>query len=703
MRREEVERRYLRYEKPAEIADALGISLATVRADIRVVERGWVAQAEQDLTTVRARLLAELRELKREYRQGYEQSCRPREITVTSQTQGVVLVGQASSRREPARPNPAFLAGIRRCTEVEARLYGLPLENQSKEEPLPEPRVPRSEDQLEAEKDRLLRNLEAEGYERQRSMVQPGDRLPQGFPHLGSWCGLHRVIEGQPFDFLHHRYLGGIYRDESPFMVIMKAAQMGMSEYAISRALWFACTKGGRTIYYFPTENDVAEFSRDRFAPAIRDSPYLTSQVKETDNVSLKRIGQGSLYFRGTNSRTRMKSVPADFLIFDEIDEMLPANVELARKRLGHSAWGWELDVSTPSLPAYGVHALFEKTDQRHWLLRCGCGEWLCLEDAFLRFHGANNDPRQEIIFVKGEPGWENIVCLKCGRPLYPEEGEWVAKFSDRPARGYQISKFISSVVSEQDKALGSMTRPAALLRLWQTTQFPGEFYNSEMGLPHLAAEGGLTEDDLLKISGRWGMPPVGLGCVMGVDQGNGLHLVIKEPHEDSGLVFTVRVHHEPMTDAIFSHLDYYMETYDVQCCIIDALPNTHAARAFAQRHQGRVWCSYYGGSQKGTATYGFDTEGCRTATINRTEALDAWRDAHKMGKRRIPRREDEVDEFIRQMTNVLRKIEEDPATGQKKAEWIQRGPDHYAHADSYAEIALRRSTLGLVRGEVLG
>jgi hypothetical protein len=28
---------------------------------------------------------------------------------------------------------------------------------------------------------------------------------------------------------------------------------------------------------------------------------------------------------------------------------------------------------------------------------------------------------------------------------------------------------------------------------------------------------------------------------------------------------------------------------------------------------------------------------------------------------------------------------------------------DHFAHADSYAEIALRRSTLGLVRGTVLG
>jgi hypothetical protein len=41
--------------------------------------------------------------------------------------------------------------------------------------------------------------------------------------------------------------------------------------------------------------------------------------------------------------------------------------------------------------------------------------------------------------------------------------------------------------------------------------------------------------------------------------------------------------------------------------------------------------------------------------------------------------------------------------SGQKKAVWVERGPDHFAQADSYADIALRRSTLGLVRGAVLG
>jgi hypothetical protein len=187
----------------------------------------------------------------------------------------------------------------------------------------------------------------------------------------------------------------------------------------------------------------------------------------------------------------------------------------------------------------------------------------------------------------------------------------------------------------------------------------------------------------------------------MGVDQGNGLHIVIKEPHGD--IVLTIRVHHEPMTDPTFSHLDSLMETYDVRYCVIDALPNTHAARAFAKRFAGRVWCAYYGGSQKGTAAWGFDQENTRIVTVNRTEALDAWRDVYKLRKRRIPRVEDSMTEYVWQMTNVLRKIEEDKETGQKKAVWVQRGPDHFAHADSYAEIALRRLTLGLVRGSVIG
>ena len=535
-------------------------------------------------------------------------------------------------------------------------------------------------------------------------------RFHQDSSRLLDWSLTRRLIDGQPFSFRGHEYLKGIYEDQSPLMVIRKAAQMGASEYAISRALHFAVTQtasnggGVRVIYFFPSDNDVGEFSRDRFAPAVAESDYLTALVRDTDTAGLKQIGKGTIYFRGTNSRVRMKSIPGDFLVFDELDEMVPANVQLARARLGHSEYGWELDVSTPSLPGYGIDGEFLETDQRHWLLKCrACTTWHCLEDLFVAAHGSPQDPRREICFVKGPAGAESLVCMKCGRALDPAYGMWVPKYPDRKRRGYQVSKFVSTRLSQRERELGSQTKPAALLAEWRATKFPAEFYNSDLGLPYQAAEGGLTEQDLLQLAGSWGMTNRGKGCVMGVDQGNGLHIVIKEPNPEKDIVFTVRIHHEPMTDATFSHLDAFMDAYDVRACVIDGMPNTHAARAFSKRFPGRVWLAYYGTTQRGAVNWARDQESTPTVTVNRTEALDAWRDAHKLGKRRIPRVEEEVREFVRQMTNTLRRIEEDPVTGAKKAMWIQRGPDHFAHADSYAELALRRRNVGVVTASVLG
>lgn len=518
------------------------------------------------------------------------------------------------------------------------------------------------------------------------------------------WTIANRQIGGREFDFRGHEYLRDIYADESPFIVIRKAAQMGASEYAVSRALWFACTRGGTVVYFFPSDHDVGEFSRDRFAPAVKDSPYLSGLMRETDTVGLKQIGSGSIYFRGMRSPTRMKSVPGDFLVFDEVDEMKPASIELARKRLGHSAWGWELMISTPTLPDYGIDAAFLDTDQRHWLLRCtSCREWWCLEDQFLTNHGSPSDGRSEICFIKGPAGAETLVCLRCGRPLDPARGEWVAKY-ERPSRGYHLSKFFSVILSERERKQGAKTKPAALLAEWRRTQFPAEFYASELGLPYLAADGGLSLEELRALACAWPQMSRGVNCVMGVDQGNGLHVVVKErPEKHPNILLTVRIHHEPQAEATFAHLDSYMEAFDVRACVIDALPNTHAARAFARRHSGRVYLAYYGETQRGLADWGYDKDGTPTVTINRTEAFDAWREIYRKGERRLPRIEDEVTEYVRQMTNILRTVTEDPETGAKRARWIKRGPDHFAHADSYAEVAQLRTRVCYARATILG
>jgi hypothetical protein len=174
----------------------------------------------------------------------------------------------------------------------------------------------------------------------------------------------------------------------------------------------------------------------------------------------------------------------------------------------------------------------------------------------------------------------------------------------------------------------------------------------------------------------------------MGVDQGNGLHIVVKEPQPGGEVVHLVRAHHEPQTDSSFSHLDWFMRAFDVKTCIIDALPNTHAARAFARRFPGRVYLAYYLQYPKSLVEWG-GADGTGTVNIGRTEAFDSWRDIYQKGKRQLPRIEGEVAEYVEQLTNILRSVREDPETGQKKARWIPRGADHYAHADCYAEIGL--------------
>ena len=83
--------------------------------------------------------------------------------------------------------------------------------------------------------------------------------------------------------------------------------------------------------------------------------------------------------------------------------------------------------------------------------------------------------------------------------------------------------------------------------------------------------------------------------CFMGVDQGADLHVVIgKKARQKAGKILHLGIYKD------WEELDRLMKNFHVSRCVVDALPETRNARAFAERFKGSVFLNYYNEHQKG-------------------------------------------------------------------------------------------------------
>jgi hypothetical protein len=486
---------------------------------------------------------------------------------------------------------------------------------------------------------------------------------------LAEWAVRRIRLEGRPFRFEGHEYLRAIYNDTSPHVVLSKAAQIGGTTWAILRSV-HACTSGLNVIYFFPTRTDVIEFSKSRVGPLLGDNTFLARLMQETDTAGLKRIGDAYLYLRGMQSTVGMKSVPADMVVFDELDETPPAAKAMALERLAHSDFKRIIELSNPSLPGYGIDEQYEKSDQCHWTLRCpSCRTWTALDKEFPRKLG------QDVPILRAHAdGIVYRACLSCGTELDLDAGEWVADFPGRDIRGYRISQLFSSKVD-----------PKEILDEYRTTRFPDRFYNLKIGIPWADRERRLDLMSVLDLCGDYPMPTASgkVECIMGVDTGRDLHVVIlqdnfdreSEPHR----LLLLRVCQD------FSELDELIEQFHVGRCVIDGLPETHATREFAERHPGVVFMCFFNEHQRGGPR--FTTES-QSVWVNRTEALDLSRAAVRKRRLVLPRQEPIVETFAAHLTGDAKVLDEDEETGIKKYRYVRLSENHFSLALTYALLA---------------
>jgi phage terminase large subunit GpA-like protein len=501
------------------------------------------------------------------------------------------------------------------------------------------------------------------------------------------------LIPGRPFDLTRHRYLVDIYNESARQACFCKAGQMGLSEYAISYALHACDEREATALYVFPTEGHVSDFSSARIGPALEASPYLGSIVIEggaaggkrgADRVTLKRVRDRFLYLRGSQVKPdgrapQLKSVDADVLVLDEIDEMDPRALPIARQRLGHSAIAEERAISTPTYANVGIHAEWLDSDQREWHVRCtACGEWqpLTIDQVVTEW-----DQLGRPVTWHGGPDDAWVACRKCGQRLDRlGPGRWVPTWPGNAVHGYHLSKLFSPAVRVLDIVERLQTVDETKRK---------EVFNQDLGLPYSPRGGRLTDEVLDACRREYAPGPVAdEQTVLGVDVGKVLHVVIRSAQED------VETGERPQRWAgmveSFAALGNLMQRYNVDRAVVDALPETRKARELqAAFPKGLVWLAYYVTQQVGSkraAPMQWDRQQ-GVVNLDRTRTLDEVFAGLVAQTLTLPANARGIPDYYAHLKAPLRVLEDGPG-GQKVARYINTSPDHLAHAENYCQVA---------------
>lgn len=171
-------------------------------------------------------------------------------------------------------------------------------------------------------------------------------------------------------------------------VAVRKAAQLGFTEALINLLLYIIDLGAGSALFIQPTEDVVKRTVEQRLEPALfsverlrKKLPNFHTRTKGQRTTSKKFPG-GMLFMAGANAPSKLRSMPARFILPDEVDgfdvssgkEGTPS--ELAIKRANTFPNRKIYENSTPLLSETSrIDRLIQRSDDRRYLVPCPhCG-----------------------------------------------------------------------------------------------------------------------------------------------------------------------------------------------------------------------------------------------------------------------------------------------------------------------------------------
>lgn len=508
-----------------------------------------------------------------------------------------------------------------------------------------------------------------------------------------------------PFSFKHHPWLKEMHDAKEELIVGMKGAQVGFTEWALNTVLFYIDIHRIDCLYVLPSKTpDASDFSASRFDGALELSDHLSKLFSNVKNVGHKRAGSTNLYIRGSHSRSSLKSIPSGLIVFDEVEEMEEANINLGLERQSGQIFKKVLLISTPRIANRGIHAHYSKTTQEHFMFRCPhCSIYteLIFPECLVITADSINDPRINDT---------HLICKECKHLLSHENkfewlsnGKWVPSFPNRVSygRGFHINQLYSSTET-----------PINIAKLYLRSQYDKtaeqEFYNSKLGLVHEVKGARINDTMIDNCIGTFTQKDFTKGnkiVTMGIDQGIKIHYEIAEwtpinlnninfnPGNDINDYFIPRIAKVGEVDE-FDQLDELMKHYRILATVIDAQPERREALRFANRFPGFVYLCYYGEGVSGKTLNQWSNE--PVITVDRTSWMDQSLGRFKFvgnstdGSKLIILPMDIPLEYRQHIKAPVRTYAID-RYGNPYGQYVcdDNTPDHFAHARTYNEIAL--------------
>lgn len=514
------------------------------------------------------------------------------------------------------------------------------------------------------------------------------------------WIETNTSLRKRPFSFEGYEFQVAITNDLHPSMAVKKCSQVGLTEVQIRKAMAFLRrTTATSLIFSLPNEDMFKRVSKTRIRPLVKSEKVFNLEGDDESPVrsmELIQIGSSFMYITGCGEKDAT-SIPADFLMHDELD-LSPMNmIGLFQSRLQNSLWKITQEFSTPTFTGYGIDQKYEISDKREFMVRCvSCNRHQVPTFTRKHVHIEGLGDLEDLSHIDRELAEEldlvnaYVKCEYCEARLdlsNPNLREWVAEYPSRTLqRGYWVRPFSTSRLT-----IEYIVRQ--LLKFKDQDYIKG-WYNTVLGEAYIDAKSRLGEDEIRAVMRGEAEPQISADTpvAIGIDIGQTCHIVLGALNGYEGVrVFKFETCH---VNDLLERVFQILQTYRVIAGTVDRHPYTPEADRLRDLSQGRILPVEY----RGTAPIGVVKDEFDTVThmqANRTKIIDEV-------VRRIRNKSLEMAGYGSQRRVVIEHLrdmvrEEKP---EEPAKWVKlSGNDHYFHALAFLTFA---SKLPLVLTELV-